>query len=243
MALAAAQAARTAKSHALFARLVEVSKTARTPKEQAAALGVPAKNIKFLRHRARRAGFDIDGTTVPRPQEVEADDDLAMMAVPPQADGPRSGKWSLEEDMLLRRGYRALGPCSDRRDDRAQGRSTSRSAQAILGIRLRARWLDSDDCRLEMLWGSAPLKQIAKEMNRFRERLLCARERARSRLRHARWHRVDHCRGEAHWLPQNDARSDPRVGRRPAEAGDVGPEQQWPASHPPVAWGSSTRWK
>ena len=63
MSLAAAQAARTEKSHALFSRLAEVSKTARTPKEQAEALGVPAKNIKFIRYHARKAGFNLDAET------------------------------------------------------------------------------------------------------------------------------------------------------------------------------------
>ena len=62
-ALAAANEARTAKSHALFARLAEVSKTARTMKEQAKALGVPAKNVKFIRYHARKAGFNLDAET------------------------------------------------------------------------------------------------------------------------------------------------------------------------------------
>lgn len=73
MRTAAAHAARTAKSHALFARLVEVSRTARTAAEQAAALGVPVKNVKFIRYHARQAGFNLDAPTSTRLDAIAAE--------------------------------------------------------------------------------------------------------------------------------------------------------------------------
>jgi hypothetical protein len=59
MSIADATAVMSANAQRRYARLAEVSKTARTTAEQAAALGVPAKTLKFLRSRARRAGYDV----------------------------------------------------------------------------------------------------------------------------------------------------------------------------------------
>jgi hypothetical protein len=71
MRTAAAHAARTAKSRALFERLVEVSRTARTAREQAEALGVTACALKFLRIRAKAAGFDVAPIIVRKLSDLE----------------------------------------------------------------------------------------------------------------------------------------------------------------------------
>ena len=53
------------RGHQLYARLGAIGHTLPTAREQAAALGVDLKQLKFIRYRARKAGFDVG--------EMEAD--------------------------------------------------------------------------------------------------------------------------------------------------------------------------
>ncbi|HVZ89601.1 MAG TPA: hypothetical protein VHG72_21750 [Polyangia bacterium] len=77
----------------------------------------------------------------------------------------RTGKWSPEEDAILRENYQKIGAA---RTAVVLGRtlhSVHRRAQN-LKIYTHARWTPKDDRRLSLLWGEFPLAKISEEMHR-----------------------------------------------------------------------------
>lgn len=83
---------------------------------------------------------------------------------------PRLGRWSPEEDAILRANYqlgsRVVAQMTGRTIDSIQKRA------GLVGVVAQRRWTAADDDRLQMLWGEMALDEIAAQLGRTK--IACA---------------------------------------------------------------------